>query len=99
MEEADANFHELLAEIEERNAFPEGIKRLGKRYEVNLPELTKINPLELVRLRQIVLEKLDQDEPFRNRLEREWNECEKKIFNWVCLSYSFLKQRSLEQLV
>ena len=37
MEEAEVNFRDLMAEIEEKNVFPEGIKRLGKRYEVNLP--------------------------------------------------------------
>lgn len=99
MEEAEGDFRNLMAEIEEKNVFPEGVKRLGKRYEVNLPELTKTNPHEIARLRQIVLEKIDQDESFRVKLEREWNECEKKIFNWVGLSYSFLRQRSLEQLV
>jgi hypothetical protein len=36
MEEADVQFNNLMTEIEEKSVYPEGLKRLGKRYEVNL---------------------------------------------------------------
>ena len=36
MNEVAADFRNLMAEIEEKNVFPEAIKRLGKRYEVNI---------------------------------------------------------------
>lgn len=36
MNEVEADFRNLMAEIEEKNVFPEAIKRLGKRYEVNI---------------------------------------------------------------